>query len=87
MNEKSIMTPEHPHFYPILHGNLPTGWKKEASGSFSGVFGVSNETGLLTPLSENEFEEYAWGGEMDEVNSQYESDDYWNYVETEYFDN
>jgi hypothetical protein len=86
MNGSLIMTPEDPRFYPILHGNLPTGWQQEADGGFSGTFGVDADTGLLRPLNEDDLNEYVWGGEMDFVNEQYEDDDWENYVTTQYFE-
>ena len=81
-----IMTPDDPRFYPILHGNLPTGWQQQVDGSFSGVFGVDATTGLLKPLTEDQFDEYVGGGEMDYVESQYDEEEWEDYVETRYFD-
>lgn len=63
----NLIYPDHPDFYPILHSNLPPGWRENLGSNFSGAFGVRADSLLIQPLTQSELNDYVWGGEYDEL--------------------
>lgn len=63
----SIITPDHPDFYSILHGAAPPGWKNSVDSDYGGCMAVRSDSLLLQPLTQQEAWEYWHGGEYDEL--------------------
>lgn len=69
-----ILTPEDPGFYETLHGSFPPGWRDNIGVDFAQSFVVKADTLCLTPVTQQELDEYLWGGEYDELEDDGTSD-------------
>lgn len=66
MEDKRILTPEDPEFYRIL-SNPPPFYQQIAKETGNTSLICEYDTGVLKQVSDEELEEYIWGGEFDEV--------------------
>lgn len=60
-----IWTPEHPHFWDVLHGTLPPVGDANITD-----FAVRAETGVLEPMDANQLQQYFLSGEWEVVEEQ-----------------
>ena len=65
-----LIFPDHPLFQEILDTMPPPGWHTHQSDGNVALV-KDAESGLLRPASPDEFLDYAFGGELDEVEERY----------------
>lgn len=74
----NLIYPGDPSFYQILHSTPPPNWRETANRDQNYVYLCPDPfTGILTPATEKEAEEYCLGGAYDEWDEIYESDELW----------
>lgn len=61
----SLIYPDHPDFWTILHGNFPPNWQNNIPSDWDGAVVVDWNTWLLKLVGKKDEEEYLWGGEFD----------------------
>lgn len=67
IEDRLIILPCDPEFHQTIGQNLPPGWVDESNRiGYACRFVVSPETGLMRPVTNEELDEYLYGGEYDE---------------------
>lgn len=69
-----LILPGHPLFELTLDTIPPPGWQVDPFGDERGLV-KDLESGLLRPATAKEMADYAFGGEMDEVDARYGEED------------
>ncbi len=68
-----LMLPTDPGYFDILHGFIPP-WQKAAHHDSNQAMVVDAGTGLLRSVDFDGLEDYAYGGELDEVEAVWSGD-------------
>jgi hypothetical protein len=65
MNNSPLLLPGHPLFLPTLQSTLPPGWQNISTNT--PIFVADANNGMLRQITENQIDDYVFGGEYEEV--------------------